>query len=127
MPLSLEVPQPRTAIDTELAPLDLRPGVMERPGRKGTLVDGEALDRRLLEDLAEAGDRVAVVEVVEVALSLSRDARDIEAGFLAGSGEGDVAPLLEAEASRAENEGESGRWGSNPRPSAWETRPRPHG
>ena len=48
---------------------------MERAGRERALVDGEPLDRRLLECLAEAGDRVAVVEVVEVALALARRRR----------------------------------------------------
>ena len=48
---------------------------------------------------------VAVVEVVEVALALTGFAGDVEAGFLAGAGESNVAPLLQALAAGAEHEG----------------------
>src|SRR6266540_6769290 len=75
--------------------LDLRAGAMEWSGGKRLLVDGESLDRGFFECLAEPGDWVAVVEVVEVAFSFGRGGRDIEAGLLAGAGEGDVAPLLQ--------------------------------
>ena len=78
---------------------------MPRPGRQRPLVDGELLDRGLLECAAEAGERVAVVEVVEVAFVLARVAGDVEAGLGAGAGEGDVAPFLQACFAGAEDEG----------------------
>ena len=84
--------------------LDLGAGVVERPGRERALVDGEAFDRGFFERLAEASDGVAVVEVVEVALAFARGRGDVEAGLLAGAGEGDVAPFLEAVAAGAEDE-----------------------
>ncbi|MEJ7569205.1 MAG: hypothetical protein WKF41_13175 [Gaiellaceae bacterium] len=45
------------------------------------MIDDDQLDSRLLECAAETGERVAVVEVVEVALLLARVAADVEAGF----------------------------------------------
>ena len=78
---------------------------MSRPGRQRALVDGELLDRGLLECAAEAGERVAVVEVVEVAFVLARGAGDVEAGLGSRSGERDVAPLLQARLAGAEDEG----------------------
>ena len=78
---------------------------MLRAGRQRALVDGELFDRGFLECAAEAGERVAVVEVVEVALVLARVAGDVEAGFGAGAGERDVAPFLEACLAGCEDEG----------------------
>ena len=78
---------------------------MARPGRERALVDGEVFDRGFFECAAEAGERVAVVEVVEVAFVFARVAGDVEAGFRAGAGEGDVAPFLEACLAGAEDEG----------------------
>jgi hypothetical protein len=49
------------------------------------LVDGEQLDRGFLERAAEAGERVAVVEDVEVALVLARGAGDVEARLRASA------------------------------------------
>jgi hypothetical protein len=45
------------------------------------LIDGELFDGGFLEGAAEAGERVAVVEVVEVAFVLARRACDVEASF----------------------------------------------
>ena len=59
-----------------------------------SLVDGEQLDRRFLERAAEAGERVAVVEDVEVAFVLPRSAGDVEARLRAGARESHVAPFL---------------------------------
>src|SRR5438128_575780 len=89
----------------ELGALDLRAGLVTGARRERSLVDGEQLDRGLLECTAEAGEWVGVVEDVEVALVLTRVARDIEAGLLAGAGEGDITPFLETGLSGAEHEG----------------------
>ena len=78
---------------------------MPRPGGKRALVDCELLDGGLFERAAEAGERVAVVEVVEVAFVLARRAGDVEAGLGSRAREGDVAPLLEARLAGAEDEG----------------------
>ena len=75
------------------------------PDGKRALVDGELLDRGLFERAAEAGERVAVVEVVEVAFVLARRAGDVEAGLGAGARERDVAPFLQARFAGAEDEG----------------------
>ena len=78
---------------------------MSWPRRQRTLVDGEFLDRGLLECAAEAGERVAVVEVVEVAFVLARRAGDVEAGFGPRPRECDVAPFLQACLAGSEHEG----------------------
>src|SRR5262249_35483110 len=54
---------------------------------------------------AEAFERVALVDVVEVALAFPCGARHVEARLGAGAREGDVAPLLEPRLARAEDEG----------------------
>ena len=69
------------------------------------LIDCKLLDRRLLERATEAGERVAVVEVVEVALVLARSAGDVEAGLGSCARKRDVAPLLEPCLAGAEDEG----------------------
>src|SRR5688500_5511936 len=68
-PLLVEQPEPRSVALAELRPLDLDARPMLRPGRKWALIDGKALDRRLLERLRHAGHRIAVVELVELALT----------------------------------------------------------
>src|SRR4051794_14959601 len=78
---------------------------MSRPGRQGSLVDREVLDRGLFERPAEAREWVAVVEVVEMALVLPRRACDVEAGLCPRTRECDVAPFLQACFARAEDEG----------------------
>ena len=88
----------------ELRALDLGSCVVARPGRKRTLVDRKLLNRRLFKRATEAGERIAVVEIVEVALVLARSPGDVETRLGACSGEGDVAPLLESCFAGAENE-----------------------
>src|SRR5205823_8316628 len=51
------------------------------------------------------GERIAIVEVVEVALVLAWRTGDVEAGFCTGSRKRDVSPLLEARLARTEDEG----------------------
>ena len=68
---------------------------MQWTGWERALVNGEALDRRLLQRLAEARNWVAVVEVVEVALALRYGAGHIQAGLAPCARERDIAPLLE--------------------------------
>src|SRR5438094_10548284 len=64
-------------------------------GGERLLIKGEPFDRGFFECLAGPGDGVAVVEVVEVAFALARNRGHVEAGLLAGAGEGDIAPLLQ--------------------------------
>ena len=79
--------------------------LVPRAGRQRALVDGEPLDRGLLECAAEAGERVAVVEVVEVALALARGAGDVEAGLLRARGRGRRSPTPAVAPAGAEDEG----------------------
>jgi hypothetical protein len=69
------------------------------------LVDCESLNRGFFECLAEPGDGVAVIDVVEVAFAFAWDGHHIKAGLLAGAGEGDIAPLLQPLAAESEDEG----------------------
>src|SRR6266545_6807522 len=78
---------------------------MPRAGRQRALVNGEFLDRGLLERAAEAGERVTIVEVVEVAFMLARSAGDVEAGFRPCPRQRDVAPLLQTRFAGTEDEG----------------------
>ena len=103
--LVLEESAAQSFVRRRVGTFDLRPRVVPRSRRQRLLVDRELFDRRLFERAAEAGERIAVVEVVEVALVLARRAGDVEAGFGARSGEGDVAPFLEARFAGAEDEG----------------------
>ena len=88
-----------------LGPVDRSSGVVPWSRRKRSLVDGEALDRGLLERPRESGDRIAVVEVGGVALAVVHGFRDVEPGRLARAGDCDVAPLLEPRVTGAEHEG----------------------
>src|SRR5581483_1524378 len=74
-------------------------------GWKRSLVKREEFDRGFFEGAAEAGERVAVVEFVEVAFVLARGAGDVEARLCAGAREGDVAPFLQTSFAGAEDEG----------------------
>src|SRR5947199_8952370 len=78
---------------------------MSRTAWQRTLVDSELLDSRLLEGAAEAGERVAIIEVVEVALVLARRAGDVKARFRPGPRERDVAPLLKTSLAGSQHEG----------------------
>src|SRR5438034_9513369 len=66
-------------------------------------MDCRSFDRGFFECASEAGERVAVVEVVEVAFMFAGSAGDVEAGFYPRSRKRDVAPLLEASFARSEN------------------------
>src|SRR5262249_45298058 len=61
---------------------DLGPRLVLRADGKRTLVDGEPLERRFLERLREARDRVTVVEFRGVAFTLEDSAGDVERGLL---------------------------------------------
>ena len=91
--LLLEEPPLHPLLWREVGPFDLRPRVVSWARGQRALVDGELFDRGLLECSAEARERVAVVEVVEVAFVFARRAGDVETGPRAGPGERDVTPL----------------------------------
>src|SRR6266536_2155145 len=80
-PLLFEKPAAHLLLWGVLRPLYLRSRVVSRPRRQRPLIQGEFLDSRLLKCASEAGERVAVVEVVEVAFVLARRACDVEAGL----------------------------------------------
>src|SRR4051794_24772491 len=69
---------------------------MPRPRRQRALVDGEFLDCGFLECAAEAGQRVTVIEVLEVAFAVARHACDVEAGPGPRPRERNVTPLLQS-------------------------------
>src|SRR5581483_3392445 len=102
--LLLDQPLAHPLLGTQPLLLDLCLGLVQVARRERSLVDGEPLNRRLLERLREARHRVAIVEIVEVALALAHVAGDVEARRLPGAGESDVAPLLQPGFARAEHE-----------------------
>ena len=103
--LLLEEPPLHPLLRREVGPFDLRPRVMSWARGQRALIDGELFDRGLLERSAEARERVAIVEVVEVAFVFARRTADVETGLRAGPGERDVTPLLQARFAGPENEG----------------------
>jgi hypothetical protein len=74
-----ERPDARVASIAQLRSLDLGTGVMPRTDRKRTLIDREPLERGLLEGGRKLSYGRAVVELVEVALSLRDFTGDVEA------------------------------------------------
>ena len=104
-PLVLEKAEPGAELRGRAELLDLCTGVMEGAGGQRALVDREPFDRGFLECLSKPGDGVAIVKVVEVALSLARGSGDVEAGLVARAGEGDVAPLPQPLPADTEDEG----------------------
>jgi hypothetical protein len=103
--LLLEEAALHSLLGREVCAFDLRPCLVPRARGQRALVDGESLDRGFFECSAEAGERVAVVEVVEVAFVFTRVAGDVEPCFRAGPRERDVAPLLQARVAGSEDEG----------------------
>src|SRR3954464_7667402 len=75
------------------------------PGRQGTLVDGQPLEGGLLECLAEASERIAIVRPRRVRLALDDVRGHVQPGRVTCARECDVAPLLEARLAGAEHEG----------------------